>query len=204
MWIYINNPIWLKLNKAKEIFWSKDENLKKKLIETERFKDLQDDSYNFRIEKWIEKILNWEKIWENDYNAVYAFELIAEEIWEELPYRQDIKFWIETDYIDEFLIKDFWINEFENWEMFFGHNTDFFIPKQKDLPFLWIVTLEELKKYNEIFFKVNIDKEQIERLIDSPDEDEEEKWYAYEHIKWIKENIEYCVENWLDMVIFAY
>ena len=79
-----------------------------------------------------------------------------------------------------------------------------FWSKQKDLPFLWIVPLEELKKYNEIFFKVNIEDDQIERLIDSPDEDEEEKWYAYEHIKWIKENIEYCVENWLDMVIFAY
>ena len=110
MWMYITNPKWIKLDGLRKIHWSKNEELKNKILKSKDFKSLEEEW--FEVKDWLEKIFSWEEIssW-SSYNEVYALQLIINETWVSLPYENDIKVWIETDYIEQFLKKDFEIKE---------------------------------------------------------------------------------------------
>lgn len=196
MWIYLNNPIWIKKEEINKIYWSKDKDLKQKVKSY--------DFFNEDDEEWLERILNWEEINSNDYEAIYSLQWICNIIWKQLPYQNDIKLWIESEYIEKHLKEDFWIDFFEEWDLFFKEFLNF-IPEQDNLPIYWIISLERLKEIQKYFSKINIKDKEIKKLQEESEiEEEEEKWYAYEHIKWIKKNIDFCIENDLDLIIFAY
>ena len=159
MWMYITNPKWIKLDELRKIHWSKNEELKNKILKSKDFKSLE--------EEWFEGI--------------------------------------ETDYIEQFLKKDFEIKE-EIIDVLFWNPADFFIKEQDDMPIFGIVELELLKKYQNIFSKLDsITEQKLNQLEEEMDDEEsEEKFYAYEHLKWIKENIDFCVKNKLDLIVFMY
>ena len=147
----------------------------------------------------------WMYITNPKWIKVYALQLIINETWVSLPYENDIKVWIETDYIEQFLKKDFEIKE-EIIDVLFWNPADFFIKEQDDMPIFGIVELELLKKYQNIFSKLDsITEQKLNQLEEEMDDEEsEEKFYAYEHLKWIKENIDFCVKNELDLIVFMY
>ena len=204
MWMYITNPKWIKLDELRKIHWSKNEELKNKILKSKDFKSLEEEW--FEVKDWLEKIFSWEEIssW-SSYNEVYALQLIINETWVSLPYENDIKVWIETDYIEQFLKKDFEIKE-EIIDVLFWNPADFFIKEQDDMPIFGIVELELLKTYQNIFSKLDsITEQKLNQLEEEMDDEEsEEKFYAYEHLKWIKENIDFCVKNELDLIVFMY
>jgi len=163
MWMYITNPKWIKLDELRKIHWSKNEELKNKILKSKDFKSLEEEW--FEVKDWLEKIFSWEEIssW-SSYNEVYALQLII------------------------------------------NNPADFFIKEQDDMPIFGIVELELLKKYQNIFSKLDsITEQKLNQLEEEMDDEEsEEKFYAYEHLKWIKENIDFCVKNELDLIVFMY
>ena len=51
-----------------------------------------------------------------------------------------------------------------------------------------------------MFAKVHKTEDEIEAMLDG---DDDEKGFAYEAIMGLKENIDFCLKNKLDMVVFA-
>ena len=81
-------------------------------------------------------------------------------------------------------------------------NDDFsFIPPPVDFPLIAVHRQKELQHLAKLFENITITQDMIDDLQNS---DEEEKGYAYEHIKGIIENIYFCLENQLDMVSFCH
>lgn len=203
---YIISQKAIKISDLEKIFWSNDENLKKKIISSIKFQNIEDDG--IPIKDWLENILKWLNLKEKTSDLIYALNLIVDEIWIDLPYKNDINIWYESDFIEKYLKQDFSIEK-EISEIFFWNKNNFFINFWKEPPFFWIVDLEDLKELQKIFSKVNISEKDIINLneiyySDSEDDLDEEKWYSYEHIKWIKENIDFCVKNKLDLISFCY
>lgn len=203
---YIISQKAIKISDLEKIFWSNDEKLKKKIISSIKFQNIEDDG--IPIKDWLENILKWLNLKEKASDLIYALNLIVDEIWIDLPYKNDINIWYESDFIEKYLKQDFSIEK-EISEIFFWNKNNFFINFWKEPPFFWIVDLEDLKELQKIFSKVNISEKEIINLneiyySDSEDDLDEEKWYSYEHIKWIKENIDFCVKNKLDLISFCY
>lgn len=203
---YVISQKAIKISDLEKIFWSNDENLKKKIISSIKFQNIEDDG--IPIKDWLENILKWLNLKEKASDLIYALNLIVDEIWIDLPYKNDINIWYESDFIEKYLKQDFSIEK-EISEIFFWNKNNFFINFWKEPPFFWIVDLEDLKELQKIFSKVNISEKEIINLneiyySDSEDDLDEEKWYSYEHIKWIKENIDFCVKNKLDLISFCY
>lgn len=203
---YIISQKAIKISDLEKIFWSNDEKLKKKIISSIKFQNIEDDG--IPIKDWLENILKWLNLKEKTSDLIYALNLIVDEIWIDLPYKNDINIWYESDFIEKYLKQDFLIEK-EISEIFFWNKNNFFINFWKEPPFFWIVDLEDLKELQKIFSKVNISEKDIINLneiyySDSEDDLDEEKWYSYEHIKWIKENIDFCVKNKLDLISFCY
>lgn len=203
---YVISQKAIKISDLEKIFWSNDEKLKKKIISSIKFQNIEDDG--IPIKDWLENILKWLNLKEKASDLIYALNLIVDEIWIDLPYKNDINIWYESDFIEKYLKQDFSIEK-EISEIFFWNKNNFFINFWKEPPFFWIVDLEDLKELQKIFSKVNISEKDIINLneiyySDSEDDLDEEKWYSYEHIKWIKENIDFCVKNKLDLISFCY
>ena len=58
MWMYITNPKWIKLDELRKIHWSKNEELKNKILKSKDFKSLEEEW--FEVKDWLEKIFSWE------------------------------------------------------------------------------------------------------------------------------------------------
>ncbi|WP_457602205.1 DUF7691 family protein [Myroides odoratimimus] len=106
----------------------------------------------------------------------------------------------ETDLINKVLPEDFNINDIQIKETLLDSPHPFPIPKIEDWPLIGLVKHQQLVELKNKLASITITEEQIEELEDAP----EEREFAYEHIKGIIDNIDYCIANNLDLVSFCH
>lgn len=184
-------------------FNSKDEETIKKVEQNEHFENYSEqEEKEFTTKNALTDIIKGKKFNEK-YGHTYGYALISlcATLGQKLPYEQEIKLGFETEYINQFLIEDFNIKDFDIEEFFFSDNklSSFPIPNIEDFPMISVIELKELKEIKSKLSNIIISDTKIEELQDSDDEDDEERGFSYEHIKGLIENINFCIENELDL-----
>ncbi len=184
-------------------FNSKNEKTIKKVEQNEHFENYNEqDDNEFTTKNALSDIIKG-KEFNGKYGHTYGYALISlcATLGQKLPYQQEIKFGYETEYINQFLVEDFNITNFDIEEFLFSDDklSSFPIPKIEDFPLISVIELHELKKIKSKLSNIIISDAKIEELQDSDDEDDEERGYSYEHIKGIIDNINFCIENELDL-----
>ena len=117
-----------------------------------------------------------------------------------MPFTQEMKFWYETDLINQTLSEDYDIEVEIDTELFpEDHFHPFPLPEIEDFPMISLIDQDRLKHLDSLLEKVHKTKEEIEAMIE-----EDEKGFAYEHIMGLKENIAFCLNNELDMIAFCH
>ena len=195
----------VKTPEIKAVFGSKDEALLQKVKANDTFKNYADEDDDNETSKALTDIIMGNQYDEEGYIYGYAFIGICATLGIELPYNQEIKFWYETELISRILLEDWNIKTEIDTELFpADHFHPFSIPEIDDFPMISLLDKERLQALSDLLSKVHKTPEEIEDLIDNETEEEEDKGYSYEHIMGLKENIAFCLENELDMVIFCY
>ena len=195
----------VKTPEIKAVFGSKDEALLQKIKANDTFKNYADEDDDNETSKALTDIIMGNQYDEEGYIYGYAFIGICAALGVELPYNQEIKFWYETELISRLLLEDWNIKTEIDTELFpADHFHPFSIPEIDDFPMISLLDKERLQALSDLLSKVHKTPEEIEDLIDGETEEEEDKGYSYEHIMGLKENIAYCLENELDMVIFCH
>lgn len=196
-------------NQIKSVFSSKDQNILEIIMESDTFdnyKDFLPDGLKTTPEKALEDIINGDRYdVKSNFAYGYAVICICKSLGDELPYTQEIKLGYETDFINKYLRESFGMKDFVWEELLFADNSNpFNIPKIDDWPLIGLLTNMELKKLKERLKDIAITDEEIEELENSGDEGDEEKGFAYQHIKGVIENIDYCIANDLDLISFCH
>ena len=195
----------VKTPEIKAVFGSKDEALLQKIKANDTFKNYADEDDDNETSKALTDIIMGNQYDEEGYIYGYAFIGICAALGVELPYNQEIKFWYETELISRVLLEDWNIKTEIDTELFpADHFHPFSIPEIDDFPMISLLDKERLQALSDLLSKVHKTPEEIEDLIDSETEEEEDKGYSYEHIMGLKENIAFCLENGLDMVAFCH
>ena len=195
----------VKTPEIKAVFGSKDEALLQKVKANDTFKNYTDEDDDNETSKALTDIIMGNQYDEEGYIYGYAFIGICAALGVELPYNQEIKFWYETELISRVLLEDWNIKTEIDTELFpADHFHPFSIPEIDDFPMISLLDKERLQALSDLLSKVHKTPEEIEDLIDGETEEEEDKGYSYEHIMGLKENIAFCLENELDMVIFCH
>jgi len=199
----------IKTDKIKSVFGCKDQNILASIKESDSFdnyKDFLPEGQKTTPEKALENIINGDH-YDTKSNFAYGYAVICicQSLGDELPYTQEIKLGYETDFINKFLKKSFAVKDFVLEEIMFADNSNpFDIPKIDDWPLIGLLSNSELKKLKEKLKDIAITDHEIEELENSEGEDDEEKGFAYQHIKGVIENIDYCIENNLDLISFCH
>ena len=194
----------VKTPEIKAVFGSKDEALLQKVKANDTFKNYADGDDDNETIKALTDIIMGNQYNQEGYIYGYAFIGICATLGVELPYNQEIKFWYETELISRILLEDWNIKTEIDTELFpADHFHPFPIPEIVDLPMISLLDKEHLQALSDLLSKVHKTPEEIEDLIDGETE-EEDKGYSYEHITGLKENIAFCLENELDMVVFCH
>ena len=195
----------VKTPEIKAVFGSKDEALLQKVKANDTFKNYTDEDDDNETSKALTDIIMGNQYDEEGYIYGYAFIGICAALGVELPYNQEIKFWYETELISRVLLEDWNIKTERDTELFpADHFHPFSIPEIDDFPMISLLDKERLQALSDLLSKVHKTPEEIEDLIDGETEEEEDKGYSYEHIMGLKENIAFCLENELDMVVFCH
>ena len=195
----------VKTLEIKAVFGSKDEALLQKVKANDTFKNYADGDDDNETIKALTDIIMGNQYNQEGYIYGYAFIGICATLGVELPYNQEIKFWYETELISRILLEDWNIKTEIDTELFpADHFHPFSIPEIDDFPMISLLDKEHLQALSDLLSKVHKTPEEIDDLIDDETEEEEDKGYSYEHIMGLKENIAYCLENELDMVIFCH
>ena len=195
----------VKTPEIKAVFGSKDEALLQKIKANDTFKNYADEDDDNETSKALTDIIMGNQYDEEGYIYGYAFIGICAALGVELPYNQEIKFWYETELISRVLLEDWNIKTEIDTELFpADHFHPFSIPEIDDFPMISLLDKERLQALSDLLSKVHKTPEEIEDLIDGETEEEEDKGYSYEHIMGLKENIAFCLENELDMVVFCH
>jgi hypothetical protein len=162
---------------------------------------------------------NWDDI---KVDAAYAFALfcICGTVKKNLPYDLDIKSGIQTGLINYYLAKDFKLRNFDIEVLLANPFYLFDFPDIYDeldiepyeCPVMGLLTQPNLRYLKNRFKKIKIDDEMIDKLINLddgkphiatiPPQAEEEPFFKgceYRNIKWIIEDIDYCLDNKLEM-----
>ena len=195
----------IKTAEIKAVFDSKNEALLQKVKANDTFKNYADGDDDNETIKALTDIIMGNQYNQEGYIYGYAFIGICATLGVELPYNQEIKFWYETELISRILLEDWNIKTEIDTELFpADHFHPFSIPEIYDFPMISLLDKEHLQALSDLLSKVHKTPEEIDDLIDDETEEEEDKGYSYEHIMGLKENIAFCLENELDMVIFCH
>ena len=136
------------------------------------------------------------------YHYGYAFIGICATLGAELPYKQEIKLGYETELINQAIAEDYGIEIDIEAELFPADYADPFpLPIIADFPLIDLLDKKRLEHIASLFAKVHKTESEIETMIEG---DDDEKGFAYEAIMGLKENIDFCLENGLDMVAFCH
>ena len=195
----------IKTDQVLGAFNSKDETLLKEVEGNDLFQDYADFEVNgfaTRPDQALADIIQGNPF-DNRSNYAYGYAVIGlcATLGTALPYTQEIKLGHETDLINKVLKEDFGILNLNIEEEFFEDNSHPFpIPKMDDWPLIGLIKHKQLGELKSKMSSLNITDEQIEALEDDPDE----KGFAYEHLKGILENLNYCLDHHLDLVSFCH
>ena len=198
----------IETDKIKEVFGSNNKNILESIKKTDIFQNYKDflpQGFKTPPEKALEDIiLNRPYDEKSNFAYGYAIICISATLGKNLPYTNEIKFGYETDLIDKYLSEDFGIADFIiDDTLLFEELIPFDIPLIDDWPIIQVCTNKKLKKLQNILNDVKITDEMLNLLEEDPDYDDD-KFCGYMHIKGLKENIEYCIENNLDMINFCH
>lgn len=197
----------IKTEELKSVFGCKDNSILNKIKESDLFENYNENGHSgVSVGTALKDIITGDNFnQEAGYQYGYAVICICECLGSELPYTQEIKLGYETDFINKCFSESFDVQNLVIEEELLADNTNpFKIPKIEDWPMIGLVKHARLLQLKERFKNINITDEQIEELENSEEEDNEEKGFAYQHIKGIIENIDYCINNNLDLITFAH
>ena len=136
---------------------------------------------------------------------VYALICICSTLGDTLPFKHEIKLGYETDFMNSCLNKYFGINDLQiEEELLASHSIPFDIPAPTEYPLMGMVNGNRLKKLRERLKGIQITSEEIRALEDSGKDAQEEKGFALHNIKGVMDNIDYCIENELDLISFCH
>ena len=182
-------------------FASKDETLLAEVQKNEIFQNYAEEDEDNETTKALTDIIMGRAFDEKKgYTYGYAFIGICATLGKELPFTQEMKFWYETDLINQTLSEDYDIEVEIDTELFpEDHFHPFPLPEIEDFPMISLIDQDRLKHLDSLLENVHKTKEEIEAMIE-----EDEKGFAYEHIMGLKENIAFCLNNELDMIAFCH
>ncbi|MDR2967856.1 MAG: hypothetical protein LBU74_07925 [Methanobacteriaceae archaeon] len=194
-------------DKIKSIFGSNNENIFESIKKTdtfEHYKDFLPKGFKTSPERALEDIIRNRQYDENSGFAYgYAIICISVALGEKLPYTQEIKLGYETDLIDKYLDENFAVADFTLDDILFEEIHPFNIPLIDDWPIIGICYKRRLKELQDILKDVKISEEYEVNPLDMNAEYDDSE-FMYMHIKGLKENIDYCIENNLDMINFCH
>ncbi|GHV13230.1 hypothetical protein FACS189491_07870 [Spirochaetia bacterium] len=214
----------IKIDEVYTILGSKDDDIYRRIIECNSYRDLDEplghgtfvDS-EIPVSKAIKDLVygEWDDI---KADAAYAFALlcICQSVRKDLPHDLDIKWGAETDLINTRLAKDFRLRNFDIEVLLASPFYLFDLPDIYDeldiepyeCPPIGILTQTNLRYLKNRLKKIKIDDETVNKLLNSknpcpqcPGEPsgDQNKGYEYQNIKWIIEDINYCLDNGLEM-----
>ena len=192
----------VKTPEIKAVFGSKDEALLQKVKANDTFKNYADEDDDNETSKALTDIIMGNQYDEEGYIYGYAFIGICAALGETLPQTQEIKLGYETDLINQVIAEDYGIEIDIETELFPTDYADPFpLPLIADFPMIDLLDKKRLEHIASLFAKVHKTEDEIEAMLDG---DDGEKGFAYEAIMGLKENIAFCLENELDMVIFCH
>ena len=192
----------VKTPEIKAVFGSKDEALLQKVKANDTFKNYADEDDDNETSKALTDIIIGNQYDEEGYIYGYAFIGICAALGETLPQTQEIKLGYETDLINEVIAEDYGIEIDIETELFPADYADPFpLPLIADFPMIDLLDKKRLEHLASLLAKVHKTESEIEAMLDG---DDGEKGFAYEAIMGLKENIAFCLENELDMVIFCH
>ncbi|WP_298828225.1 pyruvate dehydrogenase [uncultured Capnocytophaga sp.] len=182
-------------------FASKDETLLAEVQKNEIFQNYAEEDEDNETTKALTDIIMGRPFDEKKgYTYGYAFIGICATLGKELPFTQEMKFWYETDLINQTLSEDYDIEVEIDTELFpEDHFHPFPLPEIEDFPMISLIDQDRLKHLDSLLENVHKTEEEIEAMIE-----EDEKGFAYEHIMRLKENIAFCLNNQLDMIAFCH
>ena len=182
-------------------FASKNETLLAEVLKNEIFQNYAEEDDDNETTKALTDIIMGRPFDEKKgYTYGYAFIGICATLGKELPFTQEMKFWYETDLINQTLSEDYDIEVEIDTELFpEDHFHPFPLPEIEDFPMISLIDQDRLKHLDSLLENVHKTKEEIEAMIE-----EDEKGFAYEHIMGLKENIAFCLNNQLDMIAFCH
>ena len=192
----------VKTPEIKAVFSSKDEVLLQKVKANDTFKNYADEDDDNETSKALTDIIMGNQYDEEGYIYGYAFIGICAALGETLPQTQEIKLGYETDLINQVIAEDYGIEIDIETELFPADYADPFpLPLIADFPMIDLLDKKRLEHIASLFAKVHKTENEIETMIEG---DDQEKGFAYESIMGLKENIDFCLKNGLDMVVFCH
>ena len=194
----------IKTDQIQKAFGSKDDALLGEVENNPIFQNYVDNDFgdNITTEQALVHLINGKPMDKKvSYAYGYATIGLCATLGTELPYVQEIKSGYETDLINKVLAEDFGIADFKIEEVLLADNSHPFpLPKIEDWPVIGLVRGHQLKSLGDKLNRLNITDDQIEELSDDPDE----KGFAYEHLKGITDNVNFCIQNNIDLVSFCH
>ena len=192
----------VKTPEIKAVFSSKDEVLLQKVKANDTFKNYADEDDDNETSKALTDIIMGNQYDEEGYIYGYAFIGICATLGETLPQTQEIKLGYETDLINQVIAEDYGIEIDIETELFPADYADPFpLPLIADFPMIDLLDKKRLEHLASLLAKVHKTESEIEAMLDG---DDGEKGFTYEAIMGLKENIAFCLENELDMVVFCH
>ena len=192
----------VKTPEIKAVFGSKDEALLQKVKANDVFQNYAEQ--NQETSQALIDIIKGNPYTLEGYHYGYAFIGICATLGETLPKTQEIKLGYITEVINETVAEDYDIEIDIETELFPADYADPFpLPLIADFPMIDLLDKKRLEHIASLFAKVHKTEDEIEAMLDG-DEGDEEKGFAYEAIMGLKENIDFCLKNDLDMVVFCH
>jgi hypothetical protein len=190
----------IKTAEIKAVFDSKNEALLQKVKANDVFQNYAEQ--NQETSQALIDIIMGNPYSLEGYHYGYAFIGICATLGETLPQTQEIKLGYETDLINQVIAEDYGIEIDIETELFPVDYADPFpLPLIADFPMIDLLDKKRLEHLASLLAKVHKTESEIEAMLDG---DDGEKGFTYEAIMGLKENIAFCLENELDMVIFCH
>ena len=190
----------VKTPEIKAVFGSKDEAFLQKVKANDIFQNYAEQ--NQETSQALIDIIMGNPYSLEDYHYGYAFIGICATLGETLPQTQEIKLGYITDLINQTVAEDYDIEIDIEAELFpADYANPFPLPLIADFPMIDLLDKKRLEHIASLFAKVHKTENEIETMIEG---DDQEKGFAYESIMGLKENIDFCLKNGLDMVVFCH
>ena len=195
----------IKTDQILNAFGSKDSTLQKEVEENDVFQNYSDfevdDSKTSTNQALIDIIQSNSFNTKSDYAYGYAFISLCATLGKGLPYEQEIKLGYETDLINKVLTEDFNITNLDIKEFLLNNSIlPFPLPKIVEWPLIGLIRQPQLQELKTKLLSLNITEEQIAELEDDP----EDREFTYTHLKGILDNINYCLDNNLELISFCH